>query len=140
MFVKSASPAPAWAPPGAIVVEEALAALQFDAQGLIPAVAQDATDGRVLMLAWMNREAVRATLESGRVTYWSRSRGALWRKGDTSGHTQRLVNFRIDCDGDSILLLVEQVGAACHTNRHTCFYRELGPDEWVEIVGPNVKP
>jgi phosphoribosyl-AMP cyclohydrolase len=122
------------------VIEEALAALQFDGQGLMPAVAQDATDGRVLMLAWMNRDAVRASLETGRVTYWSRSRAALWRKGDTSGHTQTLVNFRIDCDGDSILLLVEQVGAACHTNRHTCFYRELGPDEWVEIVGPNTKP
>jgi phosphoribosyl-AMP cyclohydrolase len=130
--VKSGS----WAPPGDIVIEEALAALRFDADGLIPAVAQDATDGRVLMLAWMSRESVRATLETGRVTYWSRSRQALWRKGDTSGHEQHLVHFRIDCDGDALLLGVRQHGPACHTNRHTCFYRELGPDAWVETVGP----
>lgn len=139
-MVNSASALPIWTPPGENVIEQALAALQFDAQGLVPAVAQDATDGRVLMLAWMNREAVRATLESGRVTYWSRSRKGLWRKGDTSGHTQTLASFRIDCDGDTILLQVHQVGAACHTNRHTCFYRELGPDQWVEIVAPDFTP
>ena len=99
--------------------------LRFDAQGLIPAIAQDAQSGEVLMLAWMNAEAVRRTLETGRVTYWSRSRAAFWVKGETSGHTQKLVEMRLDCDRDCLLLLIEQVGPACHTNRRSCFFTAL---------------
>lgn len=99
--------------------------LRFDAQGLIPAIAQDARSGEVLMLAWMNAEAVRRTLETGRVTYWSRSRAGFWVKGETSGHTQKLVEMRLDCDRDCLLLLIEQVGPACHTNRRSCFFTAL---------------
>lgn len=99
--------------------------LHFDAQGLIPAIAQDATTGEVLMMAWMNAEAVARTLETGRVTYWSRSRQAFWVKGETSGHTQELVDFRIDCDRDCLLILINQTGPACHTNRRSCFYTAL---------------
>lgn len=101
---------------------------QFNEAGLIPAIAQDAASGAVLMLAWMNAEALRLTRESGEATYWSRSRGKLWRKGETSGHTQRVVDMRIDCDQDAILLRVEQKGPACHTGAQTCFYRVVGPD------------
>lgn len=96
--------------------------LVYDSNGLIPAIAQDAGTGEVLMMAWMNREAVERTLETGRVTYWSRSRSAFWIKGETSGHTQTLVEFRVDCDRDCLLLKVEQIGPACHTNRISCFY------------------
>ena len=99
--------------------------LRFDAQGLIPAIAQDEATGEVLMMAWMNAEAVRQTLETGRVTYWSRSRQSFWIKGETSGHTQALVEMRVDCDRDCLLLLVRQVGPACHTNRRSCFYTAL---------------
>jgi phosphoribosyl-AMP cyclohydrolase len=101
---------------------------RFDANGLIPAVAQDANSGEVLMLAWMNAEALRLTLETGRATYWSRSRQTLWAKGETSGHTQRVVEARIDCDQDAILLRVEQTGPACHTGERSCFYRVIGAD------------
>lgn len=101
---------------------------RFDANGLIPAIAQDANSGEVLMLAWMNAEALRLTLETGRATYWSRSRQALWAKGETSGHTQRVVEARIDCDQDAILLRVEQSGPACHTGERSCFYRVIGAD------------
>jgi len=101
---------------------------RFDANGLIPAIAQDASTGRVLMLAWMNAQALRLTPETGQATYWSRSRGALWRKGETSGHTQRVVEARIDCDQDCILLRVEQIGPACHTGASDCFYRVVAPD------------
>lgn len=100
----------------------------FNADGLIAAIAQDAASGEVLMLAWMNAEALRMTLETGRVTYWSRSRQALWTKGDTSGHTQRLIEARIDCDQDAILLRIEQEGAACHTGARSCFYRAVDAD------------
>ncbi|MCL4187421.1 MAG: phosphoribosyl-AMP cyclohydrolase [Rhodobacteraceae bacterium] len=98
------------------------ATLAYDARGLIPAVAQDHATGAVLMLAWMNAEAVARTLASGEVTYWSRSRGEFWVKGATSGHRQRLVELRIDCDRDCLLLLVEQTGPACHTGRPSCFF------------------
>lgn len=96
--------------------------LKFDENGLIPAIAQDAQTGEVLMLAWMNAAAVAKTLESGRVTYWSRSRAQYWEKGLTSGHVQKLVEMRIDCDRDCLLLRVSQTGPACHTNRKSCFY------------------
>jgi phosphoribosyl-AMP cyclohydrolase len=99
-----------------------IAGVKFDDRGLVTAVAQDANDGRVLMVAWMNREALTRTLETRDVTYWSRSRGELWRKGETSGHTQRLVEAWIDCDGDTLLLKVDQTGPACHTGAPTCFF------------------
>lgn len=99
--------------------------LRFDDRGLIPAIAQDAGTGEVLMMAWMNREAVARTLETGAVTYWSRSRGELWVKGATSGHVQRLVEFRFDCDRDCLLVRIEQTGPACHTNRRSCFYTRV---------------
>lgn len=100
-----------------------LDALAFDRDGLIAAVAQQHDTGEVLMLAWMNREAAAETLATGRVCYWSRSRRRLWRKGETSGHVQRLVEMRIDCDGDALLLLVDQTGSACHTGARSCFFR-----------------
>lgn len=101
-------------------------AIAFDDRGLVPAVAQQHDTGEVLMLAWMNRDAVITTLTGGRVTYWSRSRQAMWRKGDTSGHIQELADARIDCDGDTLLLLIRQTGPACHTGAPTCFYRRAG--------------
>jgi phosphoribosyl-AMP cyclohydrolase len=104
-------------------IEQTLGLLKFDASGLVAAVAQQHDSRVVLMLAWMNADAVRQTLEMGRVCYWSRSRQELWRKGDTSGNVQRLVEFRIDCDGDAVLLLVDQTGAACHTGAQSCFFR-----------------
>ena len=107
-----------------ILPDAFLAAVQFDTGGLVPAVAQDATSGEVLMLAWMNAESLRRTLQSGDVTYWSRSRGRLWRKGETSGHTQRLVQAWLDCDGDTVLLKVDQTGPACHTGAPTCFFKK----------------
>ena len=96
--------------------------LTFDTAGLLPAIAQQHDSGEVLMLAWMNAQSVAETLRTGRVTYWSRSRQAYWRKGETSGHVQRLVEMRVDCDRDCLLLLVDQTGPACHTNRRSCFY------------------
>lgn len=110
--------------------------LTYDANGLIPAIAQDHATGEVLMLAWMNAEAVRRTLETGRATYWSRSRKSLWIKGETSGHVQRLVELRIDCDRDALLLRVEQTGPACHTMRKTCFYSAVRDGVEVELMAP----
>ncbi len=104
-------------------VASVLAALQFDRDGLVAAVAQQHDTGEVLMLAWMNGDAVKETLETGRVCYWSRSRRSLWRKGETSGHVQRLIELRVDCDGDALLLRVEQTGPACHTGERSCFFR-----------------
>ena len=101
---------------------------KFNADGLIAAIAQDVASGEVLMLAWMNAEALAATLATGRATYWSRSRGALWVKGETSGHTQDVVEVRVDCDQDAVLLRVHQTGGACHTGRDSCFYRAVGAD------------
>ncbi len=101
---------------------EFLDVVKFNDQGLVPAIAQDSTSGTVLMLAWMNRDAIDQTLASGLVTYYSRSRQSLWQKGETSGNTQRLVDMQFDCDADAILMLVEQTGPACHTNRPNCFY------------------
>jgi phosphoribosyl-AMP cyclohydrolase len=105
------------------IAAKVIAELTFDRDGLVAAIAQNAETGEVLMLAYMNADAVRETLESGRVCYWSRSRQALWRKGESSGHVQKLVELRYDCDSDALLLLVAQAGPACHTNRPNCFYR-----------------
>ena len=112
--------------------------VRFDAAGLVPAVAQQHETGEVLMLAWMNRDALEQTLATGRVCYWSRSRGALWRKGERSGQTQRLIELRLDCDGDAVLLLVDQHGVACHTGRRSCFYRAVRDGSLVEISEPLV--
>jgi phosphoribosyl-AMP cyclohydrolase len=118
----------------------ALAAITFNADGLVPAIAQQFDSGEVLMMAWMNREAVAETLATGRVCYWSRSRRGLWRKGETSGQQQRLVEFLIDCDGDTILLKVDQDGVACHTGRRTCFYTAARPEGLTEIAPVLVSP
>ncbi|MBD1205111.1 MAG: phosphoribosyl-AMP cyclohydrolase [Rhodobacteraceae bacterium] len=114
------------------------ASLKYDANGLIPCIAQDHATGDVLMMAWMTAEAVARTVESGRVTYWSRSRGAFWLKGETSGHIQRLVELRVDCDRDALLALVEQEGPACHTNRRSCFYTAVRDGGEVVLTEPMV--
>jgi phosphoribosyl-AMP cyclohydrolase len=121
-------------------IEQALGEIKFDADGLLPAIAQQHDTGEVLMVAWMNREAVRATLAEGRACYWSRSRRALWRKGETSGQVQHLRELRLDCDGDTLLLLVDQYGVACHTGRRNCFFRAWRDGGWREIAAPEVDP
>ncbi len=121
-------------------IQAMLDAIRFDANGLVAAIAQQHDSGEVLMLAWMNRDAVAKTLETGRVCYWSRSRGKLWRKGESSGQTQTLVDLRLDCDGDTLLVLVDQLGVACHTGRHNCFFRALREDALAEIAAPLVDP
>jgi phosphoribosyl-AMP cyclohydrolase len=104
----------------------------WDQHGLIAAVAQDSTTGRVLTVAWMNREALKQTVEAGEAVYWSRSRNSLWRKGEQSGHVQKIVELRLDCDADAVLLKVEQAGGiACHTGRESCFFRKLEEGRWV---------
>lgn len=110
--------------------------LRYDDRGLIPAVAQDHRTGEVLMVAWMTQASVERTLETGEVTYWSRSRQELWIKGATSGHVQKLVDFRFDCDKDCVLVLIEQTGPACHTNRRSCFYTAVRGEEEVELMQP----
>ncbi len=115
-------------------------AIAFDRDGLVPAIAQDHATGEVLMMAWMNREAIAETLATGRVCYWSRSRRRLWRKGERSGQVQRLVGLRLDCDGDCLLLAVEQTGVACHTGRRSCFYRGLRDGALVVLSEPEVDP
>ncbi len=121
-------------------MQDLLDAIVFDDRGLVPAIAQAHETGEVLMMAWMNRDAVAETLTTGRVCYWSRSRESLWRKGETSGQTQRLVELRIDCDGDTLLLSVEQTGAACHTGQHSCFFRAFRDGRLVTIAEPLVDP
>jgi len=114
-----------------------LDSVRWDGDGLVPAIAQDAASGRVLMLAWMNRDALAETLTRGCAVYWSRSRGTLWRKGETSGHVQQVHEVRLDCDGDAILLRVTQAGGiACHTGRNSCFFRRWNPDFGWETVEP----
>lgn len=115
-------------------VDKMLAAIQFDPQGLVPAIAQQRGSGEVLMMAYMDRAAVAETMITGRVCYWSRSRKAPWRKGDTSGHIQELVELKVDCDGDTLLVEVEQTGVACHTGRHNCFFRAIRGGELAEIA------
>jgi phosphoribosyl-AMP cyclohydrolase len=112
------------------------ASLRYDSLGLIPAIAQDHATGEVLMLAWMNAASLAQTLETGQVTYWSRSRAELWAKGASSGHVQRLVELRVDCDRDALLLRVDQTGPACHTNRRSCFYTAVRDGTELEIMAP----
>ncbi len=127
-------------PPGSGAAAAVLKELSFDENGLVAAVAQQHDTGEVLMLAWMNREAVEATLRTGWAHYWSRSRRRLWRKGESSGQVQRLVELRVDCDGDALLLLVDQHGVACHTGRRSCFFRAARGDELITIAEPLVTP
>ena len=131
---------PDYVPPSTTACEALIAAVRFDAHGLVPAIAQDYANGEVLMLAWMTREALAETLATGRVCYWSRSRSRLWRKGETSGQVQRLVDLRLDCDGDTVLLLVEQTGPACHTGRRSCFFNAIRNDQLKEISQPIIDP
>jgi phosphoribosyl-AMP cyclohydrolase len=117
-----------------------IGAIAFDAEGLVPAIAQQHDTGEVLMLAWMSRAAVEETLATGRVCYWSRSRRALWRKGETSGQVQRLMELRVDCDGDTVLLLVDQTGVACHTGKRRCFFRRAGEAGLEDVAMGAVDP
>ena len=117
-----------------------LNSLPFDAQGLIPAIAQQHDSKEVLMMAWMNRESIEETLSTGRVCYYSRSRQQLWRKGETSGQIQMLKEMRLDCDGDTVLLLVDQTGPACHTGRKSCFYNVIKDDAVVVDAAPLIDP
>lgn len=120
--------------------DDLLSAIRFDAAGLVPAIAQQHDTGEVLMMAWMNRDSILETIKTGQVCYWSRSRGKLWRKGETSGEEQKLVELRIDCDGDTLLLLVDQKGVACHTGRRNCFYTAIRDGKAVEIAKPLKDP
>jgi phosphoribosyl-AMP cyclohydrolase len=121
-------------------IERLLAEIDFGPDGLVPAVAQQHDTGEVLMVAWMDREAVRTTLGEGRACYYSRSRGRLWRKGESSGQVQHLREMRLDCDGDTLLLLVEQHGVACHTGRRSCFFRAWRDGQWQTIAEPLIAP
>jgi len=124
------------APRGVAVPTDWLDAVRFDAAGLVTAIAQEAGTGAILMVAWMNREALAETARSGRAVYWSRSRGRLWRKGEESGHAQAVREIRLDCDGDVVLLTVEQAGGiACHTGRRSCFFSRLQDGRWI-VVDP----
>ncbi len=121
-------------------IEQRLSEIRFGPDGLVPAIAQQHDTGEVLMLAWMNREAVRTSLAEGRACYWSRSRARLWRKGETSGQVQILRELRLDCDGDALLLLVDQEGVACHTGRRSCFFRAWREDGWQTLGAPQISP
>lgn len=127
-----------YTPPDPAIRSAMIDRVKFNADGLITAVAQQHDSGEVLMLAWMNAEALDETLRTGRVCYYSRSRGGLWRKGETSGQVQKLVDARLDCDRDAVLLVVDQTGVACHTGRRSCFYNALRPEGIVEITQPEV--
>jgi len=116
------------------VTQDWLDEIKWDAQGLVPAIAQETGTGKILMLAWMNREALELTRSTGHAVYWSRSRGKLWHKGEESGHQQEIKSMRIDCDADVVLLeVVQKGGIACHTGRHNCFFRELRDEAWVSV-------
>ncbi len=120
-------------------IERALAEIHFGPDGLVPAIAQQHDTGEVLMMAWMNRDAVRTSLIERRACYWSRSRAKLWRKGETSGQVQLLHELRLDCDGDTVLLLVDQQGVACHTGRRNCFFRAWRDGDWTTIAKPEIE-
>lgn len=108
--------------------------IKWDKDGLVPAIAQETGTGKILMMAWMNKESLALSVQEGRAIYWSRSRNKLWRKGEESGHVQTIKDIRLDCDNDVVLLEVEQLGGiACHTGRHNCFYKQLQNDQWVEV-------
>ena len=126
--------------PSETTITALLARIAFDERGLVPAIAQQHDSGEVLMMAWMNREAVAETLRTGRGCYWSRSRRALWRKGEKSGQSQALVEFRIDCDGDTVLLRVDQTGVACHTGRRSCFFTAVRGDAVETVADVLVDP
>lgn len=116
------------------VMNKWLDEIKWDDGGLVPAIAQETGTGKILMMAWMNREALELSVNEGRAIYWSRSRNKLWRKGEESGHVQTIKDIRLDCDNDVVLLEVEQLGGiACHTGRHNCFYKQLQKDQWVEV-------
>lgn len=119
---------------------EFLDLVRFDAEGLVPVIAQQFDSGEVLMMAWMNREAIAETLATGHVCYWSRSRQTYWRKGESSGQLQMLRELRVDCDGDTLLARVDQTGVACHTGRRSCFYRAASADGVVELAAPLIDP
>jgi len=123
-----------------MTIENLLKTMIFDEHGLIPAIAQQHDSGEVLMMAWMNRDAVTETLKTWRCCYWSRSRQALWRKGDTSGQIQELVELRVDCDGDTVLLRVDQTGVACHTGRRSCFFNAVRDDAITVIADVEIDP
>ena len=117
----------------------AVAAIQWNEDGLIPVIAQEAATGKILMLAWMNRQALQETVSSGEAVYWSRSRQKLWRKGESSGHVQKIESIHLDCDNDALLLQVKQLGGiACHTGRHSCFFQQLQQQDWL-IQEPVIK-
>ena len=122
------------------IITQSMDEIKFSDQGLIPAIAQQHDTGEILMMAWMSRDAIRETLTTGRVCYWSRSRKSLWRKGETSGQVQNLISFRYDCDRDTILILVDQIGVACHTGRRNCFYHEVTVDGIKIISDVEVDP
>jgi phosphoribosyl-AMP cyclohydrolase len=123
-----------------VAPQDFLDSVAFDSSGLVPAIAQQHDTGEVLMMAWMNRAAIEETLSTGRVCYWSRSRSSLWRKGETSGQTQRLVELRIDCDHDCLLVLVDQTGVACHTGRRSCFFTAVRGGERAIIADVQIAP
>ena len=126
--------------PSKVAIDVAVAAIKFDANGLIPVIAQQHTTGEVLMLAWMNADAFRETLETQRLCYWSRSRQRLWRKGESSGQIQNLIDLRWDCDGDSVLAIVDQTGVACHTGRQNCFFYAIRDDSTSILMDPEIDP
>ena len=121
-------------------IDSAIKIINFNSDGLVPAIAQQHDTGEVLMMAWMNKESITETLKNGLVCYYSRSRKKLWRKGEVSGHTQSLKDFRIDCDGDTILLLVQQIGVACHTGRPNCFFNSVVTDGIKVITDVKIDP
>jgi phosphoribosyl-AMP cyclohydrolase len=119
-------------------MDEQLSGVKFDANGLVPAIIQDDASGEVLMMAWMNADSLRKTIESGKTHFFSRSRNKLWLKGESSGHVQHVKSVRLDCDGDTLLIRVEQVGAACHDGYYSCFYRQRQPDNQWKVDGRKV--
>ncbi|PID44597.1 MAG: phosphoribosyl-AMP cyclohydrolase [Proteobacteria bacterium] len=139
MTTNNADPAP-HDPPSEAFIAHFIGQLTFNNDGLIPAIAQQYDTGEVLMMAWMNSESIRETLRNNRVCYWSRSRGKLWRKGESSGQVQMLKGFRIDCDADTLLLAVDQTGPACHTGRRSCFYQVIDGDSLITDSEPLIDP